>query len=267
MSKKKDWISILEKELKAYRKEAKRANQRMLRLERYSDPTSDMYRPIAKEVKKFAYKVAQRDLKALAGEEATRFKENYKLPTDSDDAKKLFKKIQQLRGVLHTFLSSASSTIDPIKKGKEIVKPGLRNVYDKRTDTINSKFITKYGVEGFTPLELAKFFNSAKYEDMHDDYGSDRMFVVAATIARLPTDPDDIRDFLKKHIDIDNLSAKDLKLIEEPYMNDEKLNELINKGEAYKLFQLIQLTKSKVLNNKIKKALKAGITPENIFYS
>lgn len=264
MSKRVNWLERLEKELKEYRKEAKRANQRMLRLERYSDPSDPMYRPEAKEVKKFAYRVAQRDLKALLGSQATRFKENFKLP-DADSAKSMYYKILSLRETLNTFLTSASSTIDPIKKGKEIIKPGLRTVYDNRTKTINDKYITKYGGEGFTSLELAKYFNSKRFKDLQD-YGSKQAFMIAATIRSIPTDPEDIRDYLKKHIDFGKLTNEQMKLFDTDASIDEDIERLMQSEEGLnQLYDLMTFTKSKVLNRKVKKALKAGITPENIF--
>lgn len=270
----KNWIKIAQQEIAEYRKLAKRANQRMVRLERYSDPTSDMYRSEAKEVKKFAYKVAQRDIKAQYGPQATRFKENYKInkewsydDNDSlDDARDFVDQLRKVRKSVETFLQSASSTLQPAEGSQ-----GLRAVYDKRTDTINTKYIEKYGVKGLTPDELAKFFASKKFQKILDDkqYGSEYMFVVAAAVKEVPLYKTEIREYLKDHIDI-NMNVDDLMdldiLDEQGQIDEDKLEGIKDVDNLRDLFNFVKFSNSSIIQEKIVSAIKGKYSGENLFF-
>lgn len=263
MTKRQDWSARVKEEIAVYRKLAKRANQRMVRIERYSDPTSGQYRPEAKGMKGFAYKIAQRNIKNIFGSRATRFKENIKAPSNEAAAKDLFYQLRSMTKAVTSFLESASSSL-----GKAKGTPGLRSVQDKRTQTINERYVEKYGGDGFTTAELGKFFASKKFEKLVQQYGSDYIFIIAATVKELPTSKKEIRDFLENHIDIDDLTEQDLKDAD-ILDKDQALDILENSNkvaELRKLFHFVEMVDSPILNEKIADAIAGGYTRKNLFF-
>ena len=265
MTKRQDWSARVKEEIAAYRKLAKRANQRMVRIERYSDPTSGQYRPEANGMKGFAYKIAQRNIKNIFGSKATRFKENIKAPTDQAAAKDLYYQLRAMTKSVSTFLESSSSTL-----AAGIGTKGIRSVQDKRTETINRNYIEKYGMEGLTTAELSKVFASKKFQKMVDDkqYGSDYVFIIAATVKQIPTSKSEIRDFLEKHIELDDLTEQDLKDAD-ILDKDQALDILENSNkvaELRKLFHFVEMVDSPILNEKIADAIAEGYTRKNLFF-
>lgn len=116
--------------VKEYRRLAKRADQRMVRLEQLSE-TDDMF----KNVTKWAYAKAQKEMKRWGGEDATRF--NTKPP---ENYQALLGKVN----AINEFLQSPTST-----------KKGTVEVFKKRADIINSKYGTDFSWES-----LAKYYQS-----------------------------------------------------------------------------------------------------------
>lgn len=173
-----DKRTALEKE---YRKLAKRADQRLVRLKRLSE------RPGYEGVLNYAYKVAQRDIRSWSGENATRF--NTKPPSNTNQLKAKIADIKK-------FLESASSTWGRTKETK-----GIKQIYEDRTRTINEK----YGTD-FTWQELAKLFESGLWKKIKskDDYGSDTDFT---TIADVKKNFKEVEDAVKhdREINIDTL--------------------------------------------------------------
>lgn len=173
-----DKRTALEKE---YRKLAKRADQRLLRLKRLSE------QPGYEGVLNYAYKVAQRDIRSWSGEKATRF--NTKPPSNTNQLKAKIADIKK-------FLESASSTWGRTKETK-----GIKQIYEDRTRTINEK----YGTD-FTWQELAKLFESGLWKKIKskDDYGSDTDFT---TIADIKKNFKEVKDAIKhdREINIDTL--------------------------------------------------------------
>jgi hypothetical protein len=104
--------------VKVYRKAAKAADQRLVRLEQLSQTEN------FKGAEKYAYAKAQRAIQAWSGDEATRF--NTKPPKSMASLKE---KIQDIK----TFLASSSST-----------KTGLKNVHMRRADSLNERYGTDY---------------------------------------------------------------------------------------------------------------------------
>lgn len=150
--------TALEKE---YRKLAKRADQRLVRLKKLSE------QPGYEGVLNYAYKVAQRDIRSWSGEKATRF--NTKPPSNTNQLKAKIADIKK-------FLKSASSTWGRTKETK-----GIKQIYEDRTRTINKKYGTN-----FTWQELAKLFESGLWKKIKskDDYGSDTDFTTIADIKK-----------------------------------------------------------------------------------
>ena len=130
-----------ETELQYYRRLAKVADQRMVRLEQLS--ATD---PYFKHALEFAYGRASSDLEIFG--ESNRF--NTKPPED----RRLFReKIMAMR----YFIESPTST-----------KGGIIDTYQRRADSLNEK----YGTE-FTWKDLAEFFGKGKADKLQNDgYGS-----------------------------------------------------------------------------------------------
>lgn len=133
--------------LKQYKKLAKRADQRLVRLEDMSQKAG------FRNVLKYAYKHAMRAIQAWSGEGAKRF--NTKAPSRIDQLRSKIRDIE-------SFLSKASSRTG-----------GIRSVYKKRAQTINKRFGTNFSWE-----DLGKFFESPEFEkygteDSRNGFGSD----------------------------------------------------------------------------------------------
>ena len=246
------------------RKLAKRANQRLVRLERAS------LRPGMKNILKYAYKSAIKDIISTGKTGKPRFKETVKLVDVNDGSKNLTGdallraniNIQRSRiKMMKEFLGAASSTIG---KGISGVAEGLnktigiKRIWDKSTSTINEKYLQEYDLR-LSDNDMKRFFDSKKQAKLEKIVGSARMFVVAAYIKKnnLKTNKRDLEKFMKDHIDLKkyDLTEEDIKS---------------KKGESYKdyldrLNQYVEHTDDQVLNDMINKALKNGINVNNIF--
>ena len=122
-----------ESDLEYYRRLAKAADQRLVRIEQLSEV------PGYEKVKNYAYDRAMRDLEIYGG--GKRF--NTKPPLNADgtvDNRLLSEKLADMR----TFLSSVTST-----------KQGINQVYSQRAKTFNEKFGTSY-----TWQDLADLYQS-----------------------------------------------------------------------------------------------------------
>lgn len=155
----------------AYKKEAKRADQRMRELERRS--TTEEF----KAVMKWAYARAQDDLSALFGESVTRFDRKIK------DRRKLNKAM----AAVTAFLNSPTSTI---REGKELRgiggTPGIIDLYEKRKDQFNAwidKNIARKDRSkrfNFTTETFRDFVQSQEYQKARESYGSAVLLKVVA---------------------------------------------------------------------------------------
>lgn len=157
-----------------YRQLAKRADQRMVRLERYSQ--TEKY----KGVLKFAYRRAQHELKQWNSPERVASGKPLRFNTAPPRTKTGKVNVKSLEAKINTikrFLSSQSSTV---KKPKEPFagEKGIDEVYQKRVKTLNKKWKTDFDWES-----LAKFFDSG-LADKLSEYGSDiRLRLVAVVQA------------------------------------------------------------------------------------
>lgn len=148
------------KELQAaYKKEAKRADQRMRELERRSND------PKYKAALDWSYARAQDDLSALFGENVTRFDRKIK-----DRAK-----LNKAMAAVKAFLNSDTSTIG---KGKELrgigETQGIAEMYDKRANAFNSWIAKNTKTDfRFTTEQFRDFVQNQKYQKMRQKYGSD----------------------------------------------------------------------------------------------
>ena len=157
--------------VRVYRTLAKSADQRLVRLEKYSDQKN------FKTATKWAYARAQRDIKAWSGEDAKRF--NTKPPAREAA---LRAKIEDIKH----FLKAPTST-----------KQGIVEVYKQKADTFNDHHNTNYSWE-----QIGKFFESDFAKNMTDDYDST---VTAKVLVTLSKNEDEV---VKKIDDIDQIDIK-----------------------------------------------------------
>lgn len=256
----KDWEAEWKAISAVSRKLAKRANQRLVRLERYSK------RKGLSKILSYAYQGAQQYISTNLG--GTRYKEHVKLYDISDGSKQLsgqdlYKanvQIQRQRiKAMEEFLSADTSTLGQARAG--VKTQGIAAIYDKRTQTINDRYLTKYGVN-MSENDLKRFFESKKQAKLEQLVSSSMMFVVASVIKKqnLKTNKRDLERFVKSHVD--------LKQLEMYGMTKEDLK--AKTGESYKeylsrLDEFIQYTGDEALDAMVSKALKNGINVNNIF--
>ena len=130
---------------KYYRRLAKTADQRLVRLEKASE---EEFFHVATQ---WAYAKATRDIMKwipVGDNKSTKLRFNTKPPEGED----LIAKINDIK----SFLSSPTST-----------KAGIINVYKKRADTVNKKYGTN-----FTWKQLAKYYESGQAKLWDDKFGS-----------------------------------------------------------------------------------------------
>lgn len=249
----KNWQTEWEQLATEARMLAKRANQRMVRLERYSE------REGMSGITEFAYKKAQQYIKGNLGVGPSgkgRFKENIKLydvDTGSGalSGQALYNaNVQILRHrvkAMQEFLGSESSVLGTSKYG-------INRIYDQRTNTINEKFLSKYGLE-LSENDLKRFFESKKQAKLAQIVGSDQMFAVASVMKKfnLKTNKRELERFLKNNIDLEDRASVKSQV-----------------GESYSEYldrvrEFIDFTGDEVLDDMVIKALQSGINADNIF--
>lgn len=156
--------------VKEYRKLAKRADQRLVRLEALSRS------PKYENVLKYAYRVAEKNIESY-GSVKNRPRFNTKPPKNSNTLQ------GKINDIKH-FLVSISST-----------KKGIVSVYEKRADTLNKNMGLK-GDDKFTWQELADFFQSKSYEKLASSFGSKTVF---DTIGKIKKNLPDIAKAIKNN--------------------------------------------------------------------
>lgn len=148
-----DMPETYEETVKVYRTLAKTADQRLVRLEAYE------HDPNFKTATKWSYARAMRDIQQWSGEQATRFNT---APPESLAA--LQAKIEDIK----TFLASPTST-----------KKGIKNILQKRADTLNEEYGTK-----FKWNDVGTFFESELAEKMDESYASKTMMKIVASLQK-----------------------------------------------------------------------------------
>lgn len=162
-----------------YRRLAKQADQRLVRLEKLKGQEG------YQNVDKYSYARAMKDIKQWSGDEATRF--NTKPPSNTNSIKA---KIADMR----TFLEAPTST-----------KAGINSIYKHKADVLNDKYGTNFDWQ-----DLANYFDEAKNSKTDSKYGSDTMLKAFAEIQKQgETIAKQIEQHRKKHIVVDNPRLQD----------------------------------------------------------
>lgn len=180
-----------------YRRLAKTADQRMVRLEKASE---QKFFHVATQ---WAYAKATRDiLKWIppGDNKSTKLRFNTKPPEGED----LIAKINDIK----SFLSSPTST-----------KQGIINVYKKRADTVNKRYGTK-----FTWQQLAKYYESGQAELWDAKFGSK---TALRTIGVMQRNKKKIKDAITKADKKDvRINAKDKGMLQKTVNQALKENDL-----------------------------------------
>ena len=156
-----------------YTRLAKQADQRLVRLEKLSTE------PGYENITKWAYAQAQHDIKALFGDDRTRF--NVK-PRKTKSGQFSEKQMQAAISSMKQFLLSPTST-----------KVGINKVYGERAKTINER----YGTD-FDWKELAQFFENTMDKLLDLQYGSKTKMRAIGTIQRHQwKSVDDINEYVE----------------------------------------------------------------------
>lgn len=150
-------MAELNKELLAeYKKLAKRADQRLVRLEQAADQ-----RPGYSKAKDWAYKSALSDVRKWGGSEAKRF--NIKPPATN---RQLEAKIQDIKH----FLGLQTSTVK-----------GITAMYKNAANSFNNAYGTN-----FTSTSFKKFWDSGIGDSLKKSFGSETAFKAIGKISEKP---------------------------------------------------------------------------------
>lgn len=181
-----------------YRRLAKTADQRMVRLKKASQE------PYFKVATEWAYAKATRDiLKWIppGDNKSTKLRFNTKPPEGED----LIAKINDIK----SFLSSPTSS-----------KQGIINVYKKRADTVNKKYGTN-----FTWKQLAKYYDSGQAELWDAKFGSKTALLTIASLQKNKKKlVKAIKEADRKDIRIDSKDSSMIKKTVDMALKDNKLN-------------------------------------------
>lgn len=181
-----------------YRRLAKTADQRMVRLEKASQE------PYFKVSTEWAYAKATRDiLKWIppGDNKSTKLRFNTKPPEGED----LIAKINDIK----SFLSSPTSS-----------KQGIINVYKKRADTVNKKYGTN-----FTWKQLAKYYDSGQAELWDAKFGSKTALLTIASLQKNKKKlVKAIKEADRRDIRIDSKDSSMIKKTVDMALKDNKLN-------------------------------------------
>lgn len=159
-----------------YRKLAKRADQRLVRIEKQAAKGGKYA-----EMKKYAYKRAMVDIRSWSGEGAARF--NTKAPEKTVSLKAKIADIKR-------FLEAPSSTIKPAAENYvrdsegNIHAGGLENIYERRAATLNEKY-GQYLDNPFTVGNIGDYFESALWKKLDKKFNDSGTTIKAiATIQK-----------------------------------------------------------------------------------
>ena len=261
-----DWEARYKAIAAENRKLAKRANQRLVRLERAAKARG------MKSILNYAYKSAMKDIKSTGKKGKQRFKENITLVDIADQngvlkGSKLYKAnyLRQLtvNKMMKEFLGSATSTIgqglsDAAAGINKTI--GIQRIWDKTNKTINEKYLQDYDLR-MSDNDMKRFWESKKQAKLEKEVGSARMFAVAAVMKKynLAGNKREYEKFLKDHVNFEDagISKEDIKSVK-----GEKFADYVNRVSEYAKY-----TDDEVLNDYVNKALKSGVNVRNIFIS
>ena len=188
--------------LKTYRKLAKRADQRLVRLEGYRHDKG------YEKITSYAYRSAMKDIKSWSGEKSKRF--NTAPPKNIKD---LMKKIADIE----KFLDAPTST-----------KKGVIEVYKNRADAINKRFFGDDKKMYLTWDEYANFWDRMA-GDMVDKLKYRDAAEAAALMKKYKLTPENIRERSEKLYRSDKIDDVQLNILNNIAERGLSLSDLVGK--------------------------------------
>lgn len=173
--------------LKEYRKLAKRADQRLVRLEEASKQAN------YQTATKWAYERAKRDIEKWAGHSVLKPRFNVKPP---ENAQQLQAKINDIK----TFIEAPTST-----------KTGITNVYKERAKTLNKNYGTNFKWQ-----DMAAYYQSGMAQKLSEQFGSKTALKTVAEVQKN-----------KKKILEDIEKSKSINIVVDDEMIQHTVNELV----------------------------------------
>lgn len=194
--------------MREYRRLAKRADQRLVRIERYAGQREaikgEKAIPGMEKLTSYAYRKALWDIKKWSGAEAKRF--NTAPPNNTNQLKA---KIADIRNFLESDTSRVTTT---------------RNIYQKRVDTINEKYGTS-----FTWEQFGEFMNSKLYEKLSNTY---YLAEILRAFGVIQQNKKQIKDALTNrqpvHIQLSDEKLEDGTVIKKDLILEENVNNILS---------------------------------------
>lgn len=189
--------------LKEYKKLAKRADQRLVRIEGYRHQKN------MKGIESYAYKSAMKDIRRFSGEGAKRF--NTKAPESDTE---LLKKIASIK----KFLESPTST-----------KQGILKLYKKRADELNknSKIWGDDKEGNLTWQDYARIFNVIDTDNKDSRFNYLEVIRSADIVKEYNLNKKDIDKSLDKLVITGNVDIVEKEMISSLYKSGLTLDKLI----------------------------------------
>lgn len=186
-----------EKLLNEYRVLRNRANTRLRALEKLAQ------NPEYENVLKYAYRVAERDIKELGIGDVTKVR--FKTPTNTNKLEAAIRRVEK-------FLDSPTST-----------KTNIDKVYSESAKNLNVKFGTN-----FTWQEMKIYLDSINWDEKKKEVGSDRLIAAIRTLKSNKITSEDIKAANEKYkiiADDDSVEADWTKTLIEQGLNPDMLFE------------------------------------------
>lgn len=186
-----------EKLLTEYRILRNRANTRLRALEKLAQ------NPEYENVLKYAYRVAERDIKELGIGDVSKVR--FKTPTNTNKLEAAIRRVEK-------FLESQTST-----------KTNIDKVYSESAKNLNAKFGTN-----FTWQEMKIYLDSINWDEKKKEVGSDRLIAAIRTLKSNNITSEDIKAANEKYkiiADDDSVEADWIKTLIEQGLNPDMLFE------------------------------------------
>lgn len=219
----KSYIDMFNQNYSEYRKLAKRANQRMVRLEK---GVAEGTIPKGLTGQSWAYGQAQTHLQRLRGDftDKQRFTEGFK-PKTEEQARKALKSIEAQRGAIELFLNSVTSSWGTSTDVQGNRKHGYKKSIAMATVTLNtapSSAGYDRGVYEFSSEDRALFYKSKAYNQIKGMFTSEQIVQIARYVFKAKDDDKEFRKFVERKTNrsraenVDKYNARVLGSIDDP---------------------------------------------------
>lgn len=195
----KSYMEMFNEAYGEYRKLAKRANQRMVRLEQGVEAGR---MPKGLTGSSWAYGQAQTHLQRLRANFTgkQRFTENFR-PKNEMQAKEALKSIEAQRGAVELFINSVTSSWGATTDVKGKRQHGYKESIKMATDTLNtapSSAGYNRNIYQFSSEDRAMFYKSKAFNQIKDRFTSEQVVQVARYVFKARDTDKEFRNFVKR---------------------------------------------------------------------